>query len=265
MSGIDVPADWSTEQIHTNVWLKWRLTASPAALVALASADQATTVATRSDASSDDLAVAADAEVLRGNWSAALTLYQRMENVDATQPVPLIGRAVAAIHQRRAAVAVEDLRALRAARPGDPVVAHYLTLALVCRASEVRAVSRDERSVITSTAQLTECERIADELADLAVEDPALVQAVAALARQVRTSRAWTWREQGGNVGVLALVVLFSLVGIVAGGVLDDVWLVVGAALLGAGAAFLYVVTHRRPAWELRAQDLASIGTVPGR
>jgi hypothetical protein len=268
MSGIDAPGGWSTEQIHAHVWLKWRLAESPAVPMALASAQRATTPLELLDATSDEdgsyLAAAADAQVLLGDWPAAMTAYERAVELDATQPIPLIGRAVVAIHQGCAATAVDDLRSLRAARPDDPVVAHYLALALVCRATEVRAINRDGRSVIISAAQLDECEHISGELADLAVDDPELVPAVAALAQQVGDSRAWTWRGRGGNGGVLAFVVLLSAIGVVGSGLVGNLWLVIAAALFGAGGVFLYVVTHRRPAWELGAQALVSMGTERG-
>jgi tetratricopeptide (TPR) repeat protein len=301
MSRIDVPTAWSAEQIRAQVWLKWRLADSPAAravadaalsgtalsgtvlsgtalsgsavdrsgealvaaLTALALDDEPAPPDAMSNVDGSCLVVAADAQVLRGDWSAALKLYERAVEVDATQPIALIGRAVVAIHRRRAGTALDDLRPLLAARPDDPVIRHYLALALMCRATEVRALSRDGRSVITSAAQLDECGLINDELADLARGDSELDEAATALHRQVLDSGVWTWREEGSNGGVLMSALVLSAAGILGGGTADDAWLVIGGALLGAGVVFLYVVTHRRPAWELQAQDLGSTVTEP--
>jgi len=73
-----------------------------------------------------------------------------------------------------------------------------------------------------------------------------------------------TWRPAGGNGGVLVLVLLLSITGVVFGSIADDVWLMIGAAVVGAVGLFLYVVNNRRPAWELRAQELANMVTSPG-
>ena len=289
MSGIDTPRRWSAEQIRTNTWLKWRLAGSPA-VRAIADAALSGTVREPVEPPSDPLVTAlialaadppdpdralcvlgesqptaiGDARTALGDLPGALAAYQRAVALDDTDPVAVIGAAVAAIRDHRAAKAVHDLRSLRTVDPDNPVLAHYLALALVCRATEARALSRDEDSVITSPAQLNECERICLELTDIPVADPDLDRAVDALTDQVLHGGTWAWRQYGGNGGLVAALLVLSLACVMVGGAVGDLWLVIGAALVGAGSVFLYVVTHRRPAWELRAQDLANMITNPG-
>lgn len=284
-----------------NLWLKWRLATSPAmaaladlalsdgdavsprdvlsgdemsgdglvitALAALAGGDPEHAIHLLDDArpSAAHATVLGDARATQHNWPAALAAYRRAVELDHTDPVARIGRAVAAIHNHDTAAAVADLRPLHAAQPDNPVITHYFVLAQVHHVRTVCAVSRDERTVITSPAQLAECERICTELANVRVDDTDLAAAVDALRQQVINSRTWAWREYGSNGGVLVVVLLISLAGVVFGGVINDLWLAIGAAILGGGAVFLYVVTNRRPAWELRAQDMANMITSPGR
>src|SRR6266568_9312100 len=172
MSGVATPQSWSADQMRVALWLKWRM-AKPPAIVAIADAvlsggepdrhppsgdpvvsaltaladghpdravrllAEASDTAARSTALGDALAALAD-------WPAATTAYQRAVDEDDTDPVALIGRAVAVLRDRPATVALADLRSLRAACPADPVVGHYFALVLVCRGWQGCAVGRDD-------------------------------------------------------------------------------------------------------------------------
>lgn len=207
--------------------------------------------------------VRADILALQGNWAGAALLYRRAVELDGADPVALLGRAVAAISQHQATLAESDVRSLRDRLGDGPVLRHYLVLALVCRAGEVCAVSRDGQPVITSTAQLAECERIAAQLTGLRVEDTELASAAAGLTEQVSDSREWRWRRIGANTGILVLLLALSLVVALVTALGHDPSLAIGSLVVGAGALYLYIVTNRRPAWELRALGMAHMITAP--
>ncbi|HEY3753775.1 MAG TPA: hypothetical protein VGL80_31675, partial [Pseudonocardiaceae bacterium] len=84
-----------------------------------------------------------------------------------------------------------------------------------------------------------------------------------ALAEQVRIAEHLTWRRQGANKGTLALFVGLSLVLLAIALGISDMAMLAGAIVLGGGTAALYVFTHRRPYWELLAQDLGSVAMRP--
>lgn len=291
MAGIAVTGAWSVRRTIVDIWQKWRLADQPltvsiadavrtdavarlapvpdgdrlvSALAALAQGDpdRATRLLAKAPDTAHVVTARGDVLAAQGNPAAAAELYRWAAEIDGSDPIAVLGRATAAIAAGDPDRALADIRTLPGA---GPVVAHYLASALLCRANQVCAVSRDGHRVIATEAQLAECERICRELAAHPVDDPELAAAVADLTGQVAGSRAWTWRRIGGNGGILALVLAVSLAGVLLGGAVDNVWLVVGAALVGAGAVFLYVVTNRRPVWELRAQHMAHTITIPGR
>jgi hypothetical protein len=296
MAGIDTPLEWSAEHNGRNVWSKWCLGGSPevravadaalsgaplgrpggtdpllAGLTALArhdhrDAEQVLSAAAASDDSGLCWTALGDVYALAGDWESALDSTERAVEQAGGEAatVAVIGRAVAAIATGAAGTAVVDLRDLCRRMPGSPVLCHYLALALLCRATEVRAIGRDERPVIITAAQLASCSAISTEISGLPLHDEDLLQASAWLANEVRTSGAWRWRETGANGGVLAGVLLLAALGVSLGVLLGNVSVTVAAALVGAAGVFLYVATHRRPAWELRAQDMASLVTRQG-
>lgn len=282
----------SPHRTMVDIWLKWSLVDSPAiasivaavrsgtmvdrnavpdgdrlvsALAALADGDRGRAARLLAKASETPWTVTARADILalQGNWAAAIPLYHRAVVLDGTDPIALLGTAVAAVAERRAATAEQVVRSVREMIGDGPVLRHYLVLALVCRAGEVCAVSRDGQPVITSTAQLAECERIAADLAGSPVDDDGLASSAAALVEQVTTSRAWRWRRRGANTGILIVLLLVCSIGALVTASGGDLSLAIGALVVGGGTVFLYVVTNRRPAWELHALGMAHMITAP--
>ncbi|HEX5116813.1 MAG TPA: hypothetical protein VFW65_16595 [Pseudonocardiaceae bacterium] len=235
------------------------------ALVAVADGEyaRATRVLAKAEQTARTVTARADILALQGNWAGASLLYRRAVELDGADPVALLGRAVAAVSRHRATFAESEVRSLRDRFGDGPVLRHYLVLALVCRAGEVCAVSRDGRPVITSTAQLAECERIAAQLTGRPVDDTDLAAAAAGLTEQVSGSREWRWRRIGANTGILAGLLALSLVVALFTGLGHDPAMAIGSLVVGAGTLYLYVVTNRRPVWELRALGMAHMITAP--
>jgi hypothetical protein len=210
----------------------------------------------------------ADVHAANGDWAAARDACERGACERGASPgaptTAVLGWVVAAIATGSAAAAVTELRERCRAEPDNPVLPDYFALALLGRANEVRALDRDGRSIIITAAQLSACSAISAELAGVPIADVDLRRASASLAGDVGVSDVWAWRAHSTNGGVLAVVLLLSLATVVVAAVLGSVAVVVAGALVGAAGVYLYVTTHRRPVWELRAQDMGTLVTRRG-
>jgi hypothetical protein len=286
--------------MRRQVWLKWRLAGSaevralaarqlaaqrtdarPAAapqgrrgadplltgLLALADGDldTATTVleaAARTGRHPECLTALGDVSATYGDRATAVAVHRRALTALPDDPVTIIA-AACTLSTPDSARALDLLWPLHTSRPDDPVVSYYLVHVLLRRSEDVCSTDRHGRPAIISASQLAECRWIAGRLTALGGGDEETTHAIAMLTSRVATAETWEWRRSGANWGTLALFVILALIGVVIGNAMTNLAMLVGAALFGVGAVALFVVTHRRPMWELLAQDLGSVVTRP--
>jgi hypothetical protein len=288
-------AGWSARQMRRQVWLKWRLaesgevqtlaatqlaarevdhqpgrhSAEPllAGLAALADGDLDTATAVldaaaRTGRHPECLTALGDVFATLGDRTTAVDVCRRALAARPTDPVAAIGAAVALSAQDSAA-ALDLLWPLHTARPDDPVVSYYLVHVLLRRSEDVSSSDRHGQPAIISASQLAECRWIVGQLTALGGGDEEATLAVAKLASRVAVAETWAWRRSGANWGTLALFVILAVLGMTFGDALSNMAVLVGSVLFGLMAVVLFVVTHRRPVWELLAQDLGSVVTRP--
>jgi tetratricopeptide (TPR) repeat protein len=283
----------SPRQLRRQVWLKWRLSPEqdvrdlaaeqlaeqppPAprdgrdpllsGLTALAAGDFQTAhdvleTAALTGEHPECLVALADVAAYRGDWDRANDLATRAVDMNPQDPVAILGGA-ATVSDRSPLVALNLLEALRMARPDDQIVSYYVVRALLSRADQVAAANRDGRPAIISASQLDECKALVHRMAELGGGDDESAAVVAALSDEIRIAETPTWLRQGANWGTLVMFVLLAIAGILTGYYLSDVALLAGAVVFGLAVGALFVLTHRRPLWELRALDLGSVATRP--
>jgi tetratricopeptide (TPR) repeat protein len=203
-----------------------------------------------------DLAGLGDALMLLGDQDAAVACFQRAEG----DPDPLVelGLSQALVLAGDAWQAIRLLERLLTDRPDDPAVRHHLAGALLSAADLARSVTRDEEFVITARRQLEMCSYVAQRVTVVAVDDTHR-EAARALAELTEDGQEWIWSRENAAIAYGALVVILGLAAVVLGGMTGNVLLVVAGAVLGAAAVFAIVVTHRRQAWQVRADRVAPL------
>lgn len=134
----------------------------------------------------------------------------------------------------------------------DRLVARLLAVADTCL-----SVTRDGDLEITSPAQFAVCEEVAEALAELEPADPDLARRARGLIDLVEAGGAFRWSKpvRAAALGAVAAAVAFG--GATAGGLTDDVVLVIVSALLGSGLLFATIRDARRPVWRLHADLIA--------
>jgi predicted Zn-dependent protease len=208
------------------------------------------------------LVALADVCATRGDHDQASDLATRAVDMNPRDPIAVLG-AAASVSDRTPTVALNLLEALRMARPDDRIVSYYVVRALLGRADQVAAANREGRPAIISASQLNECKVLVHRMADLGGGDDESAAAVAALSDEIRIAETPTWLRPGANWGTLVMFLLLALAGILTGYYAADMALLVGAVVFGLAVGALFVITHRRPFWELRALDLGSVATRP--
>jgi hypothetical protein len=281
--------------MRRQVWLKWRLAESPeladlaaralagreadaqpgkhasepllSGLTALANGDPETAMtvldtAARSGQHPECLTALADVFATLGDWTEAANVSRHAVAARPHDPVTLIGAAVA-LSVMDSLAALDVLWPLHIARADDSVVSYYVVHVLLRRSDDVASSDRHGRPAIISASQLAESRWIVEQLSARGGGDEEATLAIAKLANRVAEADTRTWRRSGANWGTLALFVVLALLGVTFGGAISDVAVLTGAALFGIGAVVLFVLTHRRPRWELLAQDLGAVATRP--
>jgi hypothetical protein len=281
--------------MRRQVWLKWRLSGSPdiqalaaralagreadaqpgrhtaepllAGLTALADGDLDTATDVLDDAARggrhpECLTALGDVFATQGDWDRAADACRHALGASPTDPIAIIGAAVA-LSARHSPSALDLLWPLHTSRADDSVVSYYLVHVLLRRSDDVASSDRHGRPAIISASQLAESRWIVGQLTVLGGGDEEATLAIAKLASRVAAAESWAWRQSGANWGTLALFVALAALGVLIGGAISDVAVLAGAALFGAGSICLFVLTHRRPTWELLAQDLGSVVTRP--
>lgn len=206
-----------------------------------------------------------DVFLARGGWRDAEENYRAaLHSGGLGALLGQLGLAQVKIGQGKAAGAVADLELLVADRPQDPTLRYYLASAWYSAAEQCRARTADDVLVITSEVQLRICEDAGRRILDLAPGDTELERGASQLLTEVAASRRWTWSPEGIAVSLAVLIVALGLITVVAGGLLDNVVLVVVGAIVGA--SLLYAVVHhfRRQTWQRRADEMAPHIVRPG-
>jgi hypothetical protein len=190
-----------------------------------------------------------DALAAQGAWVEAGVEYQRAVALAPGDPVATLGLA----HALTAVGRVEESLALLDGAVGSEVVGYYRALALLCRADEVRGVTRDGEPVITTRAQAVECGRIAAEILSATTDGP-LVEAASRLREDAEAARSYAWRRRPTLWIAIAAVVALALAGVVVGGLRSSTALLVTGIVLGAVALGAGTVTGRQSGWQRRAE-----------
>ena len=206
-----------------------------------------------------------DVYLARGGWQTAEESYRSaLSSGGLGALLAQLGLALVKVGQGQAASAVADLELLVADRPHDPVLRYYLASAWYSAAEQCRSRTADDVLVITSEHQLRICEDAGRRIRALRTGDMELERGAEQLLSEVAAGRRWTWSPEGIAVSLAVLIVALGLITVVAGGLLDNVVLVVVGVL--AGAAMLYGVVHRfrRQTWRRRAAEMAPHIVRPG-
>jgi tetratricopeptide (TPR) repeat protein len=206
-----------------------------------------------------------DIFLARGGWRAAEEHYRAaLAGGGVGALLARLGLAQVKIGQGQAASAVADLELLVADRPDDPTLRYYLASAWYSAAEQCRARTRDGVLVITSEEQLRICEDAGKRILDLATGDDELERGAEQLLAEVAAGRRWTWSPEGIAVSLAVLTVALGLITVVAGGLLDNVVLVLVGVVSGAALLFALVYRFRKQTWRRRAEEMAPHIAKPG-
>lgn len=206
-----------------------------------------------------------DVHLARGGWRAAEENYRAALAAGGLgRLLGQLGLAQVKIGQGQAVSAVADLELLVADRPEDPTLRYYLASAWFSAAEQCRARTGDDVLVITSAEQLRICADAGNRILALRTGDTELERGAVQLLAEVAAGRRWTWAPEGIAVSLAVLIVALGMITVVAGGLLDNVVLVVVGVV--TGAALLYAVVHRfrRQTWRRRADEMAGHIVRPG-
>jgi tetratricopeptide (TPR) repeat protein len=199
-----------------------------------------------------------DVYLARGGWRSA------EENYRAALPsgglgalMAQLGLAQVKVGQGQAASAVGDLELLVADRPQDKTLRYYLASAWYSAADQCRSRTADDVLVITSEAQLRICEDAGRRIRALETGDTELERGADQLLSEVAAGKRWTWSPEGIAVSLAVLIVALGLITVVAGGLLDNVVLVLAGVVMGAALLYAVVFRFRRQTWRRRADEMA--------
>ncbi|MCE7008076.1 hypothetical protein LWC34_35425 [Kibdelosporangium philippinense] len=234
--------------------VKWRTADPSPGFVELLAGQPETALSLFTEAG--DLVGQGDALVALGRQDEAV---ERFEQATPEGDLKVeCGLSQALVLQGEASAAVLRLEKLLVAYPGNAVVLHHLTGALLETADQARNLTRDEEHVITSQTQFEVCAGVARRAAETAVDDNHRA-GVEALTAELTTGSRWTWSSQPAVLGysLLGGLVGLGLVGI--GGSMGNIVLVVLGAILGAIVIYLAVMSFRRQAWQIRAVRAAPL------
>jgi tetratricopeptide (TPR) repeat protein len=199
-----------------------------------------------------------DVHLARGSWQTAEENYRvALLSGGVGALLAQLGLAQVQVGRGNAAGAITDLELLVADRPYDATLRYYLASAWFSAAEQCRSRTADEVLVITSEAQLRLCDDAAHRILALDTGDEELERGATQLLTEIDAGRRWTWSPEGIAVSLAVLTVALGLITVVAGGLLNNVVLVVVGVLVGS--ALLYAIVHhfRRQTWRRRADEMA--------
>jgi tetratricopeptide (TPR) repeat protein len=206
-----------------------------------------------------------DVCLARGQWRSAEEHYQRaLRGGGVAALLAKLGSSQVLVGEGRAAASIADLENLVADRPDEPVLRYYLAGAWYSVAEQSRSRTDDDTLVITSEQQLLVCERAAERILSLDVDDTELVRGAEFLRSEVELGRRWTWAPEGIAVSLAVLTVAMGLITVVAGGLTGTAGVVILGVVAGAALLFVIVWRFRRQTWRRRADELADRITEPG-
>lgn len=206
-----------------------------------------------------------DVHLARGSWRTAEENYRSALAAGGLGALlGKVGLAQVKTGQGNAASAVADLELLVADQPGNATLRFYLASAWYSAAEQCRARTGDDVLVITSETQLGICADAARRILDLDTGDDELERGAEQLLAEVTAGRRWTWAPEGIAVSLTVLIVALGMITVVAGGLLDNVVLVVAGVVAGAVLLFATVRKFRRQRWRRRAEELAPQIVKPG-
>lgn len=206
-----------------------------------------------------------DVFLARGGWRMAEENYHSaLLDGGVGALLAKVGLAQVKIGQGNAAGAIADLELLVADRPADQVLRYYLASAWYSAAEQCRSRTADDVLVITSQEQLRICEDAGRRILALSTGDEELEHGAKQLLTEVAAGRRWTWSPEGIAVSLAVLTVALGLITVVAGGLLDNILLVVLGALVGSTLLYGIVYRFRKQTWRRRAEEMARQIVKPG-
>lgn len=206
-----------------------------------------------------------DVCLARGHWREADEHYQRALTAGGVAALlARLGSSQVLVGEGRAAATIADLEYLAADRPDEPVLRYYLASAWYSVAEQSRSRTEDDTLVITSEEQLLVCERAAERILSLDVDDTELVRGAEFLRNEVELGRRWRWEPEGIAVSLAVLTVAAGLITVVTGGLTGNVGAVILGVVVGAALLFVIIWRFRRQTWRRRADELADRITEPG-
>jgi tetratricopeptide (TPR) repeat protein len=251
-----VPDDWPVDQPEARLHADRARSALVDGRLDEALAEFAAAASLRADPL--DRVGVGDVHLARGGWRDAEENYRAaLSSGGLAALMAKVGLAQVQIGQGNAAGAIADLELLVADRPQDPTLRYYLASAWFSAADQCRSRTADDVLVITSDAQLRICADAGRRIRALRTGDTELERGADQLLAEVEAGQRWTWSPEGIAVSLAVLIIALGLITVVAGGLLDNVVLVVAGVLMGA--ALLYGVVHRfrRQTWRRRADEMA--------
>ena len=199
-----------------------------------------------------------DVHLARGGWRTAEENYRvALLSGGVGALLAQLGLALVQIGRGNAAGAVADLELLVADRPHDPTLRYYLASAWYSAAEQCRSRTADDVLVITSEEQLRICEDAGRRILALETGDEELERGAEQLLAEVAAGRRWTWAPEGIAVSLAVLTVALGMITVVAGGLLDNILLVLVGIVAGAALLFAIVYRFRRQTWRRRADEMA--------
>jgi tetratricopeptide (TPR) repeat protein len=198
-----------------------------------------------------------DVHLARGRWREAARQYRYALDADPQQRLAQLGMAAARIAGGDAEGAVRDLERMLEAAPTDRVLRYYVASGWCSVAEQCRSRTADDILVITSERQLQVCERAANRILELDVEDHELIRGARRLLAEVSAGRRWSWRPEGIAVSLAVLVCALGLTMVALGGVTGSVALVLVGMVVGGALLAVVVMRFRRQHWRLHAQSMA--------
>jgi tetratricopeptide (TPR) repeat protein len=199
-----------------------------------------------------------DVFLARGGWRSAEENYRAaLPSGGVGALLAKLGLALVQVGKGNAAGAVVDLELLVADRPNDPTLRYYLASAWYSAAEQCRARTAEDVLIITSEEQLRVCEDAGRRILDLKTGDEELERGAEHLLAEAAAGRRWTWSPEGIAVSLAVLTVALGLITVVAGGLLNNVVLVVVGVLVGSALLYGIVYRFRKQNWRRRADDMA--------
>jgi hypothetical protein len=153
---------------------------------------------------------------------------------------------------------VRRLEARVEADPDDGTAREQLVRQLLDSSVQLRSMTRDGLSVITSRPQLEFCAYAARRVLEVGAGGEDVQLFAERLRDEVRDGERWEWRHRRSDGVLLAAVVLISFLFVVLGGSAGNVVIVALFSLASTAFVAWWVLMFRRQRWWIRARQVSA-------